>query len=124
MIRALALPPDAVVVDIGSGTGYGGHDAREVHFGLGSAIMMVNVALLSFYTLGCHSLRHLVGGKLDCFSCSPVARFQYGLWSRVTMLNSRHMLWAWLSLVWVAFTDWYIRYLATTGLDRVLGVPA
>ena len=28
---------------------------------------------------GCHSLRHLVGGKLDCFSCSPRTRMRYTL---------------------------------------------
>ena len=25
---------------------------------------------LSFFTLGCHSLRHLVGGNLECYTCS------------------------------------------------------
>jgi len=27
-------------------------------------------------------------------------------------LNRRHMLWAWTSLVWVCFTDLYVRMLA------------
>src|SRR5438128_4677242 len=42
------------------------------HFfiGVGSIIMLVNVILLSTYTLSCHSLRHLIGGKVDCFSCA------------------------------------------------------
>ena len=37
------------------------------HFGLavGSIFLIVNVILLAGYTLGCHSLRHLVGGFLD-----------------------------------------------------------
>ena len=30
-----------------------------------------NALLLTGYSLSCHSLRHLVGGKLDCFSCTP-----------------------------------------------------
>jgi hypothetical protein len=32
--------------------------------------MVSNAALLSGWTLGCHSWRHLIGGRLDCFSCS------------------------------------------------------
>ena len=99
-----------------------------LYFGVGSALMILNVAFLSFYTLGCHSLRHLVGGKLDCFSCSTPARIRYGLWSRVTMLNKRHQLWAWVSLVWVAGTDFYIRWVASADILGFnlfgLGVPA
>jgi hypothetical protein len=37
--------------------------------GLGSVIMLVNVYLLTGYTLGCHSFRHLIGGRKNCFSC-------------------------------------------------------
>lgn len=94
-----------------------------LYFGLGTAIMIVNVALLSFYTLGCHSLRNIVGGNLDCFSCDLAGRARYGVWGRITMLNQRHMMWAWLSLVWVAFTDFYIRWAASTGRTEILGVP-
>src|SRR6202158_1027255 len=41
--------------------------------GLGSVLMLSNVVLLSGYTFGCHAFRHLAGGELDCFSCSPAA---------------------------------------------------
>jgi hypothetical protein len=94
------------------------------YFGLGSALMLVNVALLMLYTFGCHSFRHLAGGKLDVFSCDPLARWRYGVWSRVTMLNERHALWAWLSLITVAGTDVYIRWLIQNpGITTILGVP-
>ena len=45
----------------------------EVSFGigLGTVVLAINVILLSGYTLGCHSLRHLVGGFLDQISKSP-----------------------------------------------------
>ena len=38
-----------------------------VHFGIGvgTLVLALNVVLLGGYTLGCHSLRHLVGGFLD-----------------------------------------------------------
>lgn len=80
--------------------------------GLGSAILFVNVALLSGYSLSCHSLRHLVGGKLDCFSCTARTRTRHSLWRRVTGLNANHMRWAWSSLISVALADLYIRLLA------------
>jgi hypothetical protein len=82
--------------------------------GVGTAVMVVNAALLSAYTLGCHSCRHLVGGRFDCLSCG---RVRYGAWKGSTWFNERHMLFAWCSLVWVAFTDLYI-YLLSTGTIR------
>src|SRR5437868_5474838 len=42
----------------------------EFGVGIGSLVMLANVTLLTLYTFSCHSLRHLAGGKLDCFSCS------------------------------------------------------
>lgn len=88
-----------------------------LYFGIGSALMLLNVAFLMFYTFGCHSLRHLVGGKVDCFSCDSINQYRYGMWSKVTMLNGRHALWAWLSLLTVAGVDVYIRYVVMGGGD-------
>ena len=78
------------------------------HFGLGvgTLVLALNVVLLGGYTLSCHSLRHLVGGGLDLLARRPVRRVAYAC---VTCLNSRHMIWAWMSLVWVAFSDIYVR---------------
>ena len=42
--------------------------------GVGTLIMLVNIILLTTYTFSCHSLRHLVGGKMDCFSCTAFGR--------------------------------------------------
>jgi hypothetical protein len=86
-----------------------------LYFGIGSALMLVNVAILMLYTFGCHSFRHLVGGKLDCYSCDGIAKWRYGAWSKVTMLNGRHALWAWLSLFTVAGVDLYIRFVVMNG---------
>jgi hypothetical protein len=83
--------------------------------GVGSLIMLVNVILLSAFTFGCNSMRHLVGGRLDCFSCparnghfDSTPRPRYRLWQWVSKLNAHHMEWAWLSLFSVGFTDFYI----------------
>ncbi|CAN5370282.1 hypothetical protein BH20ACT5_BH20ACT5_06710 [soil metagenome] len=73
--------------------------------GLGSLILVVNVTLLWGYSLSCHSCRHLTGGRLKHFSKHPV---RYKVWTVVSKLNGRHMQFAWLSLVSVMVTDFYI----------------
>lgn len=88
---------------------------HRLGMGLGTLIMWVNVVLLAGFTFGCNSLRHLVGGRLDCFSCpNNVAkeRAGYRAWRLVSWFNERHMLWAWLSLFSVGFADFYIRMCA------------
>jgi hypothetical protein len=77
--------------------------------GVGTVVLAVNTVLLSCYTLGCHSLRHLVGGLLDQMSKAPVRKKTYDC---VTCLNMRHMLFAWLSLFSVGFSDLYVRLCA------------
>jgi len=87
----------------------------HVGVGVGSLVMTVNVVLLSFFTFGCNSVRHLIGGKLDCFTCSLAARTRHKLWRRASVLNAGHMLWAWLSLASVGLADLYVR-LASLGV--------
>jgi hypothetical protein len=82
--------------------------------GVGTVVMVINATLLSAYAFGCHSWRHLIGGRVDCFSCRSV---RHRSWSLSSWLNERHMLFAWCSLVWVACTDFYI-YLLSTGAVR------
>jgi len=78
--------------------------------GVGTLVLLLNVILLSCYSLGCHAWRHLIGGRLDCFTCpSGEEHLVHKTWSLASMLNARHMLWAWLSMIWVGFTDFYIR---------------
>jgi hypothetical protein len=84
----------------------------QVRLGLGGAIMLLNVILLTGYSLSCHSLRHIVGGRMDCFSCTRRQQARYTLWQRITSLNRHHMAWAWASLLSVTLTDVYIRLLA------------
>ncbi len=79
---------------------------REFGIGVGTLVLALNVILLGGYTLGCHSLRHLVGGRLTQISR---ARVRYRSYVCVSALNRRHMVWAWLSLVWVAASDLYVR---------------
>lgn len=83
-------------------------DGKYTDFGIGvgTLVLCLNVFLLSGYTLGCHSFRHLIGGYRNTFSDSPV---QSSCYDCVSCLNRSHMIWAWCSLVWVAFSDVYVR---------------
>jgi hypothetical protein len=87
--------------------------------GVGTLILLVNVCLLSIYTLSCHSIRHLVGGKLDCFSCSAFGKPRYTAWRGLTFLNERHMLFAWVSLFSVGLADFYVRLVASGAIQDV-----
>jgi hypothetical protein len=80
----------------------------KTHFGigLGTILLAANVCLLSGYTFGCHSLRHLIGGGKDALSKSPLC---YKSYQCVSCLNRGHMNWAWCSLFMVAFCDVYVR---------------
>jgi hypothetical protein len=87
---------------------------------VGTLILLVNAVLIWLYTLSCHSCRHLCGGNLNTFSRSPV---RHWLWQRISVLNHRHMLFAWLSLFWVAWSDFYI-WLVASGVfhdPRLIG---
>ena len=88
--------------------------ATRFGIGVGSLVLTTNVILLGGYTLGCHSLRHLVGGYLDRMAGRPVRRKTYDC---VSCLNRGHPRWAWLSLFCVALTDVYVR-LCSMGVIR------
>ena len=80
--------------------------ANGFGIGVGTLVLLVNVVLLGSYTFGCHSLRHLVGGMFDVLSGRPVRKKLYDC---VSCMNRKHMLFAWMSLFWVAFSDLYVR---------------
>ena len=106
VLVGLVLSYDAVLA-------FRDEDGEWGHMGLGTVLMVGNVVLIWLYTLGCHSCRHIVGGRLRHFSKHPV---RYKAWGLVSKLNARHGLYAWLSLFSVAFVDFYVYLLAT---DRI-----
>jgi hypothetical protein len=83
---------------------------------VGTVVLVVNALLLWSYTLSCHACRHLCGGHVRSFSKHPVRQ---RVWKWVTPLNAKHMQIAWVSLVFVAFTDVYIRMVATGAISDV-----
>ena len=110
---------DAVVAFIWPTAG-GGHT-----FGVSGASLALTIGttLLALYTFSCHSLRHLVGGNVDCFSCVAGGQTRYKMWRGVTRLNEHHMFWAWTSLFGVTLADLYVWMVASGRIaDPVLFV--
>lgn len=81
----------------------------ELGVGLGSILLLGNPILLAAYSFGCHSVRHLISGRRDCFSCSIGGEISHKNGKLVTWLNQRHERFAWLSLIWIMVADFYIR---------------
>jgi hypothetical protein len=99
LLPAFNIVPDAEVAD------------TRFRIGFAGVLLALNVTLLTGYSLSCHSLRHLVGGRIDCFSCTAARRVRYTLWQRLTDFNRNHMWWAWTSLITVTLADVYVRLL-------------
>lgn len=83
-----------------------GAGGTEFGIGIGTLVLAANTTLLAAYTLGCHSLRHRIGGHFDRLARRPLRRRAY---DGVSCLNRWHGRWAWASLVMVMFADLYVR---------------
>lgn len=86
-----------------------GTTSTRFGIGLGTIVLALNAFLLGGYTFGCHCARHQIGGYLNSLSKRPIRAKCYAC---VSALNKRHMLWAWVSLFWVALADVYVRLVA------------
>lgn len=82
---------------------------RAFGIGVGTLVLAANTTALTGYTLGCHSFRHLVGGRLDQFSKHPQQLKAYDV---ACSFNCTHAAWAWVSLFSVALADLYVRLLS------------
>ena len=83
---------------------------QGVGVSIGTLVLCVNAALLWMYSLSCHACRHLCGGHINTFSKHPV---RHRIWKLLSPLNAKHMQFAWMSLVFVALADVYVRLVAS-----------
>ena len=84
----------------------------SLRLGLGVFLIAADAILVSLYTFSCHSFRHLVGGSIDCFSCTANTKRRHGIWQRVSAINAHHGFYAWASLISIVIVDLYVRALA------------
>ena len=97
----------------GADNHHGPGDGASFGISIGTIVLLMNIVLLGGYTLGCHSLRHVLGGRLNWFSRTPLERIRKKAWDACTQFNMRHMLFAWASLFWVNFADLYVWMVAS-----------
>ncbi|MBT3648724.1 MAG: succinate dehydrogenase [Flavobacteriales bacterium] len=83
--------------------------AGELGVGIGSLLILGNPIMLAAYTFGCHSIRHLVSGRRDCYSCGMGGEISHQNGKVATWLNQRHERFAWISMIWIVVADLYIR---------------
>ena len=118
LIFIVLLSKDVVLACIwttdSAGNAIAGHT-----FGIsvGTLVLTLCTTLLGLYTFSCHSLRHLIGGNVDCYSCVAFGNMRYKAWKGVSVLNKKHMLWAWLSLFMVGFADFYVFLVASNRIE-------
>ena len=89
----------------------------HIGIGTGSLVLTANIILLTLYTFSCHSLRHIAGGKVDCFSCVSFGGPRHMTWRGLSFLSEHHMLFAWLSLFSVGLADLYVRLVASGSIQ-------
>lgn len=88
---------------------------------IGSLLMIADVIVLTLYVFSCHSVRSLIGGRKDCFSCMAMARQRKGVYDAQSKLNTHHEVFAWLSLMTIIAMDLFIRAISMgIPLDKVL----
>jgi hypothetical protein len=80
---------------------------RDEHFGKRWLVMedLNNGLLLDSHEL---AFRHCRSRRYPA-RLTNQATFAYRLWLGSSWLNQRHMLFAWTSLFWVGFADFYVR---------------
>ena len=81
----------------------------EFGIGIGTLVLAVNVVLLGCYTFGCHSLRHLIGGRVDEISKAPLRR---RIQLRAVVPEQPPYVLPGCSLFSVMFADLYVRLCA------------
>ena len=80
------------------------------HMSLGTLVLLANATFLWLYSASCHTCRHTIGGRLRNFSAHPI---RYKAWTIVSALNHKHQEFAWVSLLGVAFADFFVRSVDT-----------
>ncbi len=81
--------------------------------GVGTVVVGIDALFLTLYVFSCHSWRHLLAGKLNCFTCGAFEKMRHTGWKNQSLLNEKHAQYFWLSLATVWFADVYIRMVAS-----------
>ena len=90
----------------------------SVGFGFGTFLLTIDAIFLTLYVSSCHSLRNLIGGNIDCISCTNYVKKKGNSW--INYLNQHHGAYFWISLITVMIADFYVRiYLGLLGNEEI-----
>ena len=87
---------------------------------LGSILLLADAIILSLYVFSCHSVRNLIGGNKDCFSCMKFSISRKKIFDLQSFLNEHHEFFAWFSLAFIIFIDLFIRAMIAFHFDIIL----
>jgi len=87
---------------------------------LGSLFLLIDAIILTLYVFSCHSVRNLIGGNKNCFSCLNFSVKRKRIFDIQSFLNSHHEFFAWLSLSFIIFLDLYLRALTAFHFNIIL----
>ncbi|MCL5404451.1 MAG: succinate dehydrogenase [Candidatus Marsarchaeota archaeon] len=79
---------------------------------LASLILLANALMVTIWVFSCHAVRHLTGGRIDCYGCKYAGKQRNSFFNFQSKLNAHHEALAWTSLIMFVFVDLYIRALA------------
>jgi len=79
---------------------------------LASLILLANAIMVTLWVFSCHAVRHLTGGRMDCYGCRFAGKQKNSFFNLQSKFNSHHEALAWSSLILFVFVDLYIRALS------------
>ena len=86
MYAALAYLP-LLTYDVWLAINFHEGDVHTYGVSIGTLILLINVIMLTGYTLGCYAFRHVIGGGSNDWTSSGMARLKYKMWKFSTKLN-------------------------------------
>ena len=79
---------------------------------LGSLLLLANAIVVTVWVFSCHAVRHLTGGRVDCYGCELAGKSRNRFFRFQSYFNAHHEALAWASLILFISVDLYLRALS------------
>ncbi|MCL5092149.1 MAG: succinate dehydrogenase [Candidatus Marsarchaeota archaeon] len=79
---------------------------------LGSLLLLANAVVVTVWVFSCHAVRHLTGGRVDCYGCKLAGKSRNKFFRFQSYFNVHHEALAWTSLILFISVDLYLRALS------------
>ena len=78
----------------------------------GSLLLLANAVVVTVWVFSCHAVRHLTGGRVDCYGCKLAGKSRNRFFRLQSYFNVHHEALAWASLILFISVDLYLRALS------------